>query len=930
MPTFYDSNGKPYALSIEIGRGGEGTVFYCPNDLSLVAKIYHEPIDKEKAEKLQWMAANRNDGLLKVAAWIVDTLHDKPNGKIVGFVMPNVKAKEIHELYSLKSRRVHFPEATWKFLLHTAANVARAFYVLHKNDHIMGDVNHGNCVVLADGTVKLIDCDSYSIKTDKMRYACEVGVATHLAPELQGIDLGEVIRERKHDNFGLAVIIFQLLFLGRHPFAGNYLGEEDKSLEDCIREHRFAYGNQSVTNVKQPPGTLALSQIPSSLAVMFTKAFMTENRPEPREWIEALEDLSNNLKQCGAHIGHYYFQELTICPWCGIEAQTGLILFPFISNENGEKGFNIFTIESLLASLEVPRNLPAKPFKPEVLPLPSLEALELNKKARNRIGIFVFLQFVLVFIWTVLGGASSGISLGIFVGLGFYFINQKLNKDYRENLDLELNEARQNWIRLENDWKQNNRQNLLDNDLTLIRQKISDHQALQNERREQLANLKEEAFQYHLRLYLSHHKLTDLDISPIYLTVLVRYGLQSAADIEEKRLRPMLALDDATKTYLLEWREKLEKDFEFQPDSELPEVAKNRFEIEFTENRRKIKREIEHLLSILRSGSTMLQQQQKLMMSKAETFAQKLLQAESNLKAVGDSKQLLAFLILITVFVPTFGAIFRGLVSPNRVVRNVSAGNGSGSGSGKTVTQKPVVNIEPTFEPNFKVDENISDLEIERMSANERYKSARFLYQQSIPLFDGRYYSSAERKLDLAVRFVDYDVKILYSYADVLYNLKKYNESIKQLQQLLKIDSENENARLLIGANYLKMNRLEESKGTFLQVLDKNPSSFEANFNLGIIYENQKAYDLAVIKFGKSLEIDSRNTDVIYEQGFCFYKMGEKEKANNIYKNLINLDEEKAEKLRKIIKAKKIAPSTVVIPDRIVVTKTNTSTLSTN
>ena len=127
--------------------------------------------------------------------------------------MPNVKAKEIHELYSLKSRRVYFPEATWQFLVHTAGNLARAFHNLHKNAHIMGDVNHGNCVVLADGTVKLIDCDSYSIKTDKLRYRCGVGVATHLAPELQGADLSEVEREDKHDNFGLAVIIFQLLFL---------------------------------------------------------------------------------------------------------------------------------------------------------------------------------------------------------------------------------------------------------------------------------------------------------------------------------------------------------------------------------------------------------------------------------------------------------------------------------------------------------------------------------------------------------------------------------------------------------------------------------------------------------------------------------------------------------------------------------------------
>lgn len=903
MPTFYDSNGKPYALSIEIGRGGEGTVFYCPNDLSLVAKIYHEPIDEEKAEKLQWMAANRNDGLLKVAAWIVDTLHDQPNGKIVGFVMPNVKAKEIHELYSLKSRRVHFPEATWKFLLHTAANVARAFYVLHKNDHIMGDVNHGNCVVLADGTVKLIDCDSYSIKTDKMRYVCEVGVATHLAPELQGIDLSEVTREKKHDNFGLAVIIFQLLFLGRHPFAGNYLGAEDKSIEDCIRELRFAYGYEKITNVKQPPGTLSLSQISPRLAMMFERAFMSKNRPEPREWIEALEDLSNNLKQCGAHIGHYYFQELKVCPWCGIEAQTGLILFPFISNESGEKGFNIFTVESLLSSLEVPRNLPAKPFKPEVLPLPSLEALELYKNARSRIGIFVFLQFVLVFIWTVLGGASSGIALGVFVGIGFYFINQKLTKDHKERLDLELNEARQNWISLENDWKQNNRQNLLDNDLNLIRQKIGDHQALQNERREQLANLKEEAHQYHLRLYLSHHRVTDLDLPKNQQDALIRYGLQSAADIEEKRLRPMLALDDATKTYLLEWREKIEKGFEFDPNLELPEVAKNRFEIEWTENRRKIEREIEHLLSILRSGSTMLQQQQRQMMTKAETFAQKLLQAESNLKAVGDSRQLLAFLILITVFVPTFGTVFRGLVSPTTSRVNTSPPVVSSVANKQA--NAIVVSSEPYIEPNFKVNENITDLEIEKMSATDRVKSAQELYQQSINLIDTGDYKQAEKKLRLAIRFDKTDTKSYYKLSSIFYQQEKYAETIKQLQKILLINPNEEDARVLIGVNYMKLKKYEDAKIIFSAILLKNPNSFEANFNLGVIYQNIGAYNLAEPKFEKAIKIDSKNVEAYYNYGICLHKMAKNDEADRICEVLFDLDQEKAAKLRMIIESKK-------------------------
>ena len=148
MPTFYDSQNKPYVLTEQLGRGGEGAVFSCEDDFELVAKIYHEPVTEEKAEKLRWMAENKNEHLLKVAAWVVDVLKDAPDGKVVGFLMPNVRAKEIHELYSLKSRRVHFPEATWHFLVHTAANLARGFYSLHRDEHVMGDINHGNCVVL--------------------------------------------------------------------------------------------------------------------------------------------------------------------------------------------------------------------------------------------------------------------------------------------------------------------------------------------------------------------------------------------------------------------------------------------------------------------------------------------------------------------------------------------------------------------------------------------------------------------------------------------------------------------------------------------------------------------------------------------------------------------------------------------------------------
>lgn len=365
MLEFYNSRNHPIKLFKQLGRGGEGTVYTCEGD-TLVGKIYQEPISEEKAGKLLWMMQHKNEQLLKTTAWIDEVLKDKPDGKVVGFLMPKIKAKEIHELYSPKSRRIYFPDATWYFLVHTAANLARAFHNLHKDGHVMGDVNQGNCVITADGTVKLIDCDSYGIKTETRRYPCEVGVVTHVPPELQGKNLRNIERTENQDNFGLAIIIFQLLFLGRHPFAGNYLGAKDKSLEDAIREHLFVYGkNAASKNIVQPPGTLSLSNVSPQVAALFEDAFDNDaGRPKPRQWVEALEALAENLEQCTLNPGHIFYSKLTLCPWCKIEEETGLTLFPFTVASNAlskkyERNFSIQTVENIIANLNL-NSIPLK------------------------------------------------------------------------------------------------------------------------------------------------------------------------------------------------------------------------------------------------------------------------------------------------------------------------------------------------------------------------------------------------------------------------------------------------------------------------------------------------------------------------------------------------------------------------------------------
>ena len=72
------------------------------------------------------------------------------------------------------------------------------------------------------------------------------------------------------------------------------------------------------------------------------------------------KDLANNLEGCSVHPGHQFFNKLAVCPWCRIESQTGLMLFPFVSATapGGTEPFNIFTVENLIANLGVSNNLP--------------------------------------------------------------------------------------------------------------------------------------------------------------------------------------------------------------------------------------------------------------------------------------------------------------------------------------------------------------------------------------------------------------------------------------------------------------------------------------------------------------------------------------------------------------------------------------------
>lgn len=120
----------------------------------------------------------------------------------------------------------------------------------------------------------LIDCDSFQITAGTDVFTCDVGVPLFTPPELQGQSFRGGRRDANHDEFGLAALIFHLLFMGRHPFAGRYLGAGEMPIESAIAQYRFAYGpDRSSSRMERPPGTIALEAVGPVIAGMFADAF---------------------------------------------------------------------------------------------------------------------------------------------------------------------------------------------------------------------------------------------------------------------------------------------------------------------------------------------------------------------------------------------------------------------------------------------------------------------------------------------------------------------------------------------------------------------------------------------------------------------------------------------------------------------------------
>ncbi len=608
-----DGRGDAINLGKELGRGGEGAVYDLVGQPDVVAKVYLKPPSAEHGAKLSAMAGMATPPLLRIAAWPTGTLHD-PSGAVAGFTMPKVGGHEpVFKLYGPKLRLQEFPKADWRFLIHAAANAARSFSTVHAAGLVIGDVNHGNLVVGQDATVRMIDCDSFQVTQGGKTWFCEVGVGTHQPPEMQArASYAGILRTPNQDDFGLAVIIFQLLCIARHPFAGRHKGAgEPPTIEDAIAGSRYAYSRErSRTAMEPPPGSLPIGALTPTIQDLFEKAFApgttTGGRPDADRWVAALSELSSDLKSCGTNGTHFFRRGLSACPWCAIENASGITLFPVVFKPGVTVGTTgMAALWQEVSKTPDPPSLGPCPLPPSAAPTPSPEAQAFAGAGSNlKVAAWASVAVSLVAALAIAPAEIRALLVPA-IGVIAFVIHRNARAGRPHAFQQKLIDVTSEWRTLQGAWSAPLPGQTATDIRTSLNRIKAQHDTLPSQRAARLQTLNEQRrtkqLEDHLdRFFLANAKVPG--IGPARVATLASHGIDTAGDIVSHRLVGVPGFGPANVSKLLAWRKSHEVTFRFDPSRDVSPSEIAAVERDIVTQRTKLEQEVAAGLARLRSA----------------------------------------------------------------------------------------------------------------------------------------------------------------------------------------------------------------------------------------------------------------------------------------------------------------------------------------
>jgi serine/threonine protein kinase len=317
-------------VGAHIGRGATANVYFANVGSSeYAAKIYHNS-STFNAAKIRAMIENPPGQVYKKLggknypqlAWPIGVITDT-RGLEHGILLPLIDQNESFSLdhyYDsvLFSKLNSKDEAALSYKLEIAHNLSEIVSDLHEHGHYFIDCKPQNIRVFkTNHVVTLLDCDGFSIRGKNKRFAAELLSTDYISPEAQRQNLAPQRLREPQDRYALAVILFQLLNRGTHPFQGIHL---DKSITESTNDEKAAaclYPHGLTPNSRIAPRPFSTHQFwDMQTRLLFDQAFTTGSptkRPSASAWASHFAGILANkeLERCANFpndLNHIRFQ----------------------------------------------------------------------------------------------------------------------------------------------------------------------------------------------------------------------------------------------------------------------------------------------------------------------------------------------------------------------------------------------------------------------------------------------------------------------------------------------------------------------------------------------------------------------------------------------------------------------------------------------
>jgi DNA-binding helix-hairpin-helix protein with protein kinase domain len=433
--------------------------------------------------------------------------------------------------------------------------------------------------------------------------------------------------------FGLALLIFKLLFMGQHPYAGIPITDT----QDAIRRGLYAFSRSAAAyGVRQPPYTFPVAALPDMYDSMFEKAFrLNPSRPTAKEWVHSLDALQQIIVQCANDKSHKFPKPLGRCPWCQIVSEGGPLFFVSIDAVAvGPLGENIATVWAAISRIQRIHLVLKEP----QLATAAISPAPLPENAKPTRPVFVcgLVLYLVAFVLFLAGSGFPAIIAGVFAtgmvcdgrSTPEFIAERKRRRSVSSQIE---RDATANRAQIDEVIKKYNSE--FDRVSAELRQVFQRLSGLDRERQSELQGLERDKRQLQLNDFLRMQLVSRAKISGIgYVRkqLLLSYGVGSALDIRQTLQIP--GFGPTYISYLMNWRWSCENRFQYDPSRGVPAMELQRVNLKFTTLRNDLSKRLKLGPASLTNLSAGAQGRHLQLQGQFETAFRRLAQAQADLK----------------------------------------------------------------------------------------------------------------------------------------------------------------------------------------------------------------------------------------------------------------------------------------------------------